>query len=107
MDGPKGKDLAVSLARLREGAARSGRDPESLSVTIVDPEPGFAGKRSIEAFIGRLPSEEELVRYEELRVSRLILGIPVADIAVYRNALEALEQSSVGRLLRASDHVAA
>jgi probable F420-dependent oxidoreductase len=93
-------EFEEAIEALRRSAGLAGRDPSSLRVSLLDPAPGFGGKRSLEAFVDSLPGERDLDRYRRIGVRRLILGIPVADLAGYAGALEAIRGSVVGEHLR-------
>jgi len=78
------------IEKLRAAARSAGRDPDELSVSIVDPEGSMGGKRSIEEFTRRMVTPDDLRAYEEQGVYRLVLGVPVSDLDFLQRALDAV-----------------
>jgi probable F420-dependent oxidoreductase len=83
-----GEQLGDDIARVRSAAEAAGRDPDSIQMTVVDPEGSTAGKRSREAFLAHAPQPADLERYARLGIRRLNLGAPVQDIDILRWALD-------------------
>lgn len=86
--------LADDLARLRRAWTDAGRDPERLSVSLVEAEGLAGGKRSTEEFRKRLPTADDLAHLPEIGVGRLVLGVPAGDLDSYRRALDAVVTDS-------------
>jgi probable F420-dependent oxidoreductase len=74
------ESLADDLAKLRRFATEAGRDPDSIEITLVNPEGAMGGKRSREEFTKRLPPADLIKSYEELGISRCTFGVPMAEM---------------------------
>ena len=85
-----GDGVADGIEKLRAAARSAGRNPDELSVSIVDPEGSMGGKRSIEEFTRRMVTPDDLRAYEEQGVYRLVLGVPVSDLDFLQRALDAV-----------------
>lgn len=82
------EDLAGDIARLHKVAAEAGRDPQSIEISLVNPEGGMGGKRSREEFTKRLPAADTIKAYAEMGVSRATFGVPMVDWDFHQWALD-------------------
>jgi probable F420-dependent oxidoreductase len=71
--------LAEDIAKLRRIATEMGRDPDTIPITLVNPEGAMGGKKSQEAFAARLPAADTVKGYEELGISRATFGVPMSS----------------------------
>lgn len=85
-----GDRLGEAMKRVRAAWQEAGRDLDAFQVNVVDPEGGWRGKKSREAFLEAIPTRAELEIYEELGVGRLILGVPQTDLDTYMWSIDAL-----------------
>lgn len=83
-----GDRLGEVIGTLRDGFTAAGRDPETLNVSVVNPAGAWKGKKSREDFRERMPSVDSIRRYEDIGVSRIILGAPVTDLDNYLWAID-------------------
>ena len=81
-------DLADDIARLRKTADESGRDPDSIEITLVNPEGAMGGKKSREEFTKRLPTADTVKAYAEAGVSRATFGVPMTGMDFIRWSLD-------------------
>lgn len=84
--------LAEDISTLRGLAEEVGRDPSSITISLLDPDGSMGGKKSLEAFERRLPSEELLGRYQEIGIDRCIYAVPSHDSQLLRGALGLLAE---------------
>jgi probable F420-dependent oxidoreductase len=83
-------ELAAGIRTLRSAFDEAGRDRSALQVTLLDFEGAMGGKRSVEAFVDRLPSPESLATYEEIGVDRCTYAVPAHDPALFAETIELL-----------------
>jgi probable F420-dependent oxidoreductase len=81
-------NLADDIAKLHAVAREAGRDPQTIEISLVNPEGAMGGKRSKEEFTKRLPSVDTIKAYEEMGVSRATFGVPMKDMDFIRYALD-------------------
>lgn len=72
--------LGEDIAKLRRMSTEAGRDPDTIEITLVNPEGGMGGKKSRDEFTKRLPTADTIKSYEELGVSRCTFGIPMSSM---------------------------
>jgi probable F420-dependent oxidoreductase len=85
-------ELADAIKALREAVAAEGRDPAAFTISLLDPTGSMGGKRSLEAFEARLPSEETLARYAEIGVDRCIHSVPAHDPELFHGTMRLLAE---------------
>src|SRR5262249_29338231 len=74
-----GPELREGSNAVRRDFESAGRDPASLSLSLISPEGGMGGKRSWEKWKEALPDQRTLDDYIGIGISRLILGLPLHD----------------------------
>jgi len=87
-----GDRLGEHIGELHRTAVEAGRDPATIQISLVDSEGAMGGKKSREEFAARLPRKEDLQRYAETGVSRVILGAPATDLDFYNWSLDRLAE---------------
>lgn len=84
------KDLEADITKLRNLATELGRDPDTIEITIVNPEGAMGGKKSREEFAKRLPSVDTVKGYQEMGVARATFGVPMADVDFFLWSIDAV-----------------
>jgi len=85
-------ELATNIASLRAEYVEAGRDPASLTVSLLDPDGAMSGKRSIEAFERSLPGVDLIEAWASIGVDRVIFAVPAHDRELLAGTFDVLAE---------------
>lgn len=85
-------DLNGCVAELQRVAEKKGRDPQTLSITVIDPEASFKGKRDLDRFESSLPSPSDTDSWARAELERIVIRCPADDRDHFYRTLDAVTQ---------------